>query len=53
MAPANDFGYTCQKWEESLDFIENLNIRTVKIRNGIGVRKNEGFLSKLVRFLKK
>jgi NAD dependent epimerase/dehydratase family enzyme len=32
MAPANDFfGYTCQKWEESL-ILENLNIRTVKIR---------------------
>ena len=30
MSPANDFlGYTCQKWEDSLDFIENLNIRTV------------------------
>jgi uncharacterized protein (TIGR01777 family) len=53
MAPANDFlGYTCQKWEESLDFIENLNIRTVKIRTGLVLGKNEGFLSKLVPLFK-
>ena len=53
MAPANDFlGYTCQKWEESLDFIENLNIRTVKIRTGLVLGKNDGFLSKLVPLFK-
>ena len=53
MAPANDFlGYTCQKWEESLDFIENLHIRTVKIRTGLVLGKNEGFLSKLVPLFK-
>lgn len=53
MAPANDFlGYTCQKWEESLDFIENINIRTVKIRTGLVLGKNEGFLSKLVPLFK-
>ena len=53
MAPANDFlGYTCQKWEESLDFIENLHIRTVKIRTGLVLGKNEGFLSKLVLLFK-
>ena len=52
-APANDFlGYTCQKWEESLDFIENLNIRTVKIRTGLVLGKKEGFLSKLVPLFK-
>lgn len=52
-ASANDFlGYTCQKWEEALDFIENLNIRTVKIRTGLVLGKNDGFLSKLVPLFK-
>ena len=51
--PANDFlGYTCQKWENSLDFIENLNIRTVKIRTGLVLGKNEGFLKKLTPLFK-
>ncbi len=51
--PANDFlGYTCQKWESSLDFIENLNIRTVKIRTGLVLGKNEGFLKKLTPLFK-
>lgn len=45
---ANDFlGYTCQRWEGALDFIENLNIRTVKIRTGLVIGKNDGFLKKL------
>jgi len=53
MKPANDFlGYTCQKWEESLDFIENLNIRTVKIRTGLVLGKNDGFLKKLIPLFK-
>jgi len=51
--PANDFlGYTCQKWEESIDFIENLNIRTVKIRTGLVLGKNDGFLKKLIPLFK-
>ncbi len=53
MLPANDFlGYTCQKWEESLDFIENMNIRTVKIRTGLVLGKNDGFLKKLISLFK-
>ena len=53
MKPANDFlGYTCQKWEESLDFIENLNIRTVKIRTGLVLGKDDGFLKKLIPLFK-
>ncbi|MFV8392541.1 TIGR01777 family oxidoreductase [Flavobacterium sp. LB2P6] len=49
----NDFlGYTCQKWEGALDFIENLNIRTVKIRTGLVLGKNEGFLKKLIPLFK-
>jgi uncharacterized protein (TIGR01777 family) len=51
--PANDFlGYTCQKWEDALDFIENLHIRTVKIRTGLVLGKNDGFLKKLVPLFK-
>ena len=53
MTPANDFlGYTCQKWEDSLDFIENLNIRTIKIRTGLVLGKNDGFLKKLIPLFK-
>ncbi|SFF26519.1 TIGR01777 family oxidoreductase [Flavobacterium xueshanense] len=53
MPPANDFlGYTCQKWEDSLDFIENLSIRTVKIRTGLVLGKNDGFLKKLIPLFK-
>jgi uncharacterized protein (TIGR01777 family) len=53
MKPANDFlGYTCQKWEDSIDFIENLNIRTVKIRTGLVLGKNDGFLKKLIPLFK-
>lgn len=43
--PTNDFlGITCQKWEESADQIASLNIRTVKIRTGLVLGKNDGFL---------
>lgn len=46
--PANDFlGMTCQKWEQASDKIEALGIRTVKIRTGIVLGRNEGFLKKL------
>ncbi|RKR11221.1 hypothetical protein C8C83_2921 [Flavobacterium sp. 90] len=47
--PANDFlGNTCQQWENTVDQIATLNIRTVKIRTGIVLGKNEGFLKKIV-----
>lgn len=50
---ANDFlGNTCQKWEDSVRFIENLNIRTVKIRTGLVLGKNNGFLKKLIPLFK-
>ncbi len=46
--PANDFlGTTCQKWENSIDTINSLGIRTVKIRTGIVLGRNEGFLKKV------
>ena len=53
MLPANDFlGYACQKWEDAIDFIENLNVRTVKIRTGLVLGKNDGFLKKLIPLFK-
>lgn len=46
---AHDFlGYACQRWEDSIDFIENLHIRTVKIRTGLVLGRNDGFLKKLI-----
>lgn len=46
--PANDFlGTTCQIWESAADKIENLGIRTVKIRTAIVLGKDEGFLKKI------
>lgn len=51
--PANDFlGSTCQKWESSIDYIENLNVRTVKIRTGLVLGKEDGFLKKLIPIFK-
>jgi uncharacterized protein len=51
--PANDFlGDTCVKWEQAVDSIGNLNIRTVKIRTGLVMGKNDGFLKKLIPVFK-
>ncbi len=51
--PANDFlGITCQKWEAAADKISDLNIRTVKIRTGLVLGKDDGFLKKLVPIFK-
>lgn len=46
---ANDFlGITCQEWEKAVDKINSLGIRTVKVRTGIVLGKDEGFLKKIV-----
>jgi uncharacterized protein (TIGR01777 family) len=46
--PANDFlGHTCQEWEKAVDQISSLGIRTAKIRTGIVLGRNEGFLKKV------
>lgn len=51
--PALDFlGTTCQKWEAAADSIASLGIRTVKIRTGLVLGKNEGFLKKLLPVFK-
>ncbi|WP_413999093.1 TIGR01777 family oxidoreductase [Flavobacterium sp. W1B] len=53
MIPANDFlGLTCQKWEASADYIWELGMRTVKIRTGLVLGKNDGFLNKLMPIFK-
>lgn len=47
--PANDFlGTTCQKWEAAADAIASLGIRVVKIRTGLVLGKEEGFLKKIL-----
>jgi len=52
--PANDFiGKVCQEWEKSVDLITGLGIRTVKIRTGLVLGKNEGILKKLKSFFKR
>jgi len=51
--PENDFlGMTCQKWEAAADTIANLEIRTVKIRTGLVLGKEDGFLKKLTPIFK-
>lgn len=47
--PADDFlGTTCQEWEKAADKIASLGTRTVKIRTGIVLGREEGFLKKIV-----
>ncbi|TRX39258.1 TIGR01777 family oxidoreductase [Flavobacterium restrictum] len=52
-AAASDFlGVTCQQWEAAVAPIANLGIRTVKIRTGLVLGKNEGFLKKMLPVFK-
>lgn len=45
---ATDFlGKTCQQWEQAVDKIAELSIRTVKLRTGIVLAKNGGALPKM------
>lgn len=49
----NDFlGSTCQKWEAAADTISTLGIRVVKIRTGLVLGKDDGFLKKLTPIFK-
>ncbi|MBP6759036.1 MAG: TIGR01777 family oxidoreductase [Flavobacterium sp.] len=51
--PANDFlGITCQKWEAAADAISDFGIRVVKIRTGLVLGKDDGFLKKLTPIFK-
>ena len=52
--PANDFiGTVCQEWEKSADLMAGLGIRTVKIRTGLVLGKDEGILKKLTPIFKR
>lgn len=47
--PATDFlGETCEKWELMVDKFQEIGIRTVKIRTGVVLTKNDGALSKMI-----
>jgi uncharacterized protein (TIGR01777 family) len=47
--PADDFlGNVCKQWEEAADLFAGSGIRTVKIRTGIVLEKNDSALSKLM-----
>ncbi|QBN18527.1 TIGR01777 family oxidoreductase [Flavobacterium nackdongense] len=49
----SDFlGSTCQKWEAAADTIQSLGIRTVKIRTGLVLGKEDGFLKKMAPLFK-
>jgi uncharacterized protein (TIGR01777 family) len=51
--PAKDFlGRVCQKWEAVADLFGQLGIRTVKVRTGLVLGQNDGFLSKLTPIFK-
>jgi len=51
--PENDFlGTTCQKWEAAADTISDFQIRVVKIRTGLVLGKEDGFLKKLTPIFK-
>ena len=47
---ATDFlGKTCLQWEQAVDEIADLSIRTVKLRTGIVLAKNGGALPKMMQ----
>jgi len=47
--PATDFlGSVCRQWEEAADLFNNSGIRTVKIRTGVVLEKNDSALAKLM-----
>jgi uncharacterized protein (TIGR01777 family) len=51
--PANDFlGMVCQMWEAAADQFAQEGIRTVKVRTGLVLGKNDGILNKLTPIFK-
>lgn len=51
--PTNEFlSICCQKWERAADKFNQLGIRTVKIRTGIVLDKNDGALPKIAKPVK-
>ena len=51
-AVADFLGSTCQKWEVAAETMESLGIRTVKIRTGLVLGKDDGFLKKMAPLFK-
>lgn len=52
-AVGDDFlGLTCQKWEAAADQFKKMGTRVVKIRTGLVLGKNDGFLNKLIPIFK-
>ncbi|WP_366183923.1 TIGR01777 family oxidoreductase [Flavobacterium ovatum] len=50
---ADDFlGHTCQKWEDTADSLSPFSNRIVKVRTGLVLGKNEGFLKKMLPVFK-
>lgn len=50
---ANDFlGITCKQWEAAADMMRDYTDRVVKIRTGLVLGKNDGFLNKLIPIFK-
>jgi uncharacterized protein len=51
--PSNDFlGQTCRLWEESADLFGDSGIRTIKVRTGIVLAPDGGFMGKIMPFAK-
>ncbi|MNS58068.1 Epimerase family protein [compost metagenome] len=51
--PTNEFlSLCCQKWERAADKFNQLSIRTVKIRTGMVLDKNEGALPQITKPIK-
>lgn len=51
---AHDFlGKVCEEWEKAADTVAALGIRTVKVRTGLVLGKNVGFLQKILPVFKK
>ena len=51
--PSNDFlGETCRLWEQAADKFNEIGIRTVKIRTGIVLTKDDGALAKMTNTFK-
>ena len=52
-SPAKDFlGETCRLWEQAADRFEKSGIRTVKIRTGVVLTKQDGALAKMLKPVK-
>lgn len=49
MLGTNFTAEVCKKWEEAVDIFENIGIKTVKVRTGIVLDKNNPAFSKIIK----